>query len=90
MLGVLVAMLLLSRAGSVDLMMFFSVRILFRPLVLSLWWEVVTLRGKQYALPNRNLGTCFVNISEEIELCTEGREQSERELIHFRCTYFVA
>ena len=48
----------------------------------SLWWEVVTLRGKQYALPNGSVGTRFVNmLSEEIELCTEGRQQSECEFI---------
>ena len=31
----------------------------------SLWWEVVALRGKQYALPNGNVGTRFVNTLSE-------------------------
>ena len=48
----------------------------------SLWWEVVALRGKQYVLPNGSVGTRFVNmLSEEIELCTEGWQQSEREFL---------
>ena len=50
--------------------------------VRSLWWKVVTLRGRQYSLPDGGIGTSFVNmLSEEIERCTDGRQRSEREFI---------
>ena len=48
----------------------------------KLWWKTVELRGKQYELPNGNVGKRFVNIlAEEIERCTAGRQPSEREFV---------
>ena len=47
-----------------------------------LWWEIVGLRGQQYALPGGCAGRRFVDIlAGEIESCTAGRQGSEREFI---------
>ena len=47
-----------------------------------LWWQMVGLRGKQYALPGRRVGVRFVNIlAAEIESCTAARQSSEREFL---------
>ena len=48
----------------------------------AIWWDAVSLRGKQYALPDGNAGSRFVNIlADEIESCNAGRQPSEREFI---------
>eukprot|EP00117_Sycon_ciliatum_P019119 scpid50248/ scgid17443/ len=48
----------------------------------SIWWKAVSLRGKQYALSDGNVGTRFVNmLAEEIEKCNAKQQSSEREFI---------
>ena len=48
----------------------------------SLWWGAVSLKGRQYALPEGGVGTRFVHmLSEEIEQCNEGWQRSEWEFI---------
>ncbi len=47
-----------------------------------LWLEIVSLRGKQYALPGGRVGMRFVNmLAAEIESCTAGRQSAEREFL---------
>ena len=46
----------------------------------AIWWDAVSLRGKQYARPDGNAGTRFV-LADEIESCNTGRQPSEREFI---------
>ena len=47
----------------------------------SIWWKVVALRGKQYALPDKNVGTRFINIlAEEIEKCTRRSRHQRKSL----------
>ena len=53
-----------------------------QPEIHVLWQRTVPLRGKQYALPDGNVVTRFINIlAEEIELANNKRQPSERELI---------
>ena len=48
----------------------------------QLWWRVVALKGRQYTLPDGNVGTRFVHLlSAEIEKCTLGRQCSEVEFV---------
>ena len=44
--------------------------------------QAVVLQGKQYALPDRNIVTRFINIlAEEIKKCNEKKQASEKEFI---------
>ena len=48
--------------------------------VCSLWCGTVSLKGRQYVLPNGGVGTRFVHmLSEVIERCNEGRQRSQWE-----------
>ena len=48
----------------------------------SIWWKFVALWGKQYTLPDGNVGTRFINIlEEEIEKSNEKKQASEKEFI---------